>query len=94
MAAQKPHFDKRTPKFVVEIQAMIDYNPSKAIRSIVRDIVVSECFEVHEDIQHFSNKMRKGQFLSQAMKDKRKEHTAKLKKKKKKASNIRKHIQQ
>ena len=41
-AAQKPHTDrfdmKRTPKFVNEISAMIDNNPSKSIRSIARDM--------------------------------------------------------
>ena len=32
----------------------------------------------HEDIPYFSYKMRKGQFLSQDVKDKKKEGTAKL----------------
>ena len=45
---------------------MIDNNPSKSIRSIVRDMGVSEFFisqVMHEDILYFSYKMRKGQFL-------------------------------
>ena len=33
--------------------------------------------EVHEDIHYFSYEMRKGQFFSHFMKDKRKEHAAK-----------------
>ena len=33
---------------------------------------------VHEDIHYFSYKMRKGKFLSQAMKDKRKDNIEKL----------------
>ena len=33
---------------------------------------------MREDIPYFSYKMRKGSFLSQAMKDKKKEHAAKI----------------
>ena len=57
---------------------MIENNPSKTIRFKARDMEVSE-FLIHqvghEDIQYFSYKMRKGQFLLQAMKDKRKDFT-------------------
>lgn len=84
-AARKTHSarsdKKRTPEFVGEIQAMIDNDPSKSMRSIARDTGVSEFLirqTVHEDIRYFSYKMRKGQFLSQAMKDKRKARAAKL----------------
>ena len=46
MAAWKLHFDhsdeKITPEFVGEIQAIIDNDPSKSIRSIVMNIVVFE----------------------------------------------------
>ena len=58
----------------------IDY-PNKSIRSIAKNMGVYEFLigpVVHEDIHYFSNKMRKGQFLSQAMKNKRKYRTAKI----------------
>ena len=65
-AAQKPHSDhsdkKRTSKFVGDIQAMIDNNPNGSVRSIARDMGVSEFLirqVVHEDICYFSYKMRK-----------------------------------
>ena len=58
---------------------MIDNKPSKLIRSIVRDMSEFLIRQVmHEDIWYFSYKIRNGQFLSQAMKEKRKDHTAKL----------------
>ena len=59
---------------------MIDNDSSKSIRSIARNIGASEFlirWVVHEDIQYFSYKMRKDNCLSQAMKNKRKELTAK-----------------
>ena len=60
---------KRTPKFVGETQAMVDNNLSKLIRSTgVSEFLIRQV--VHEDICYFSYKM-KGQFLSQAMKDKK-----------------------
>ena len=60
---------------------MIKNNPSKSIKSIAREIGVSKILIrqiVHEDIQYFSYKMREDQFLLQAMKDTRKDSTAKL----------------
>ena len=67
MAAQKPHSDcsdnKRTLKFLGEIQAMIDNNPSKSIRSTARNIRVSEFLIrqiVHEGIQCFFIQDKKG----------------------------------
>ena len=82
---QKSHSDrsdkKRTPKFLGKIQNMIDNNPSKSIMSIASDIGAFKFLirlVVHENIKHFSYKMRKGQFLSQDMKDERKDHDAKL----------------
>ena len=85
MAAHIPNSDssdeKRTPEFVFEVQA-INYNDfSKSIRSKASDMGVYEFLikqVVHEDIWYFSYKMRKGQFLSQALKDKRKDYAAKL----------------
>ena len=71
----------RTPKFVCEIQAKIDNNPSGSIKSIARDMRVPEFITrqvMHVDIWYFSYKMRKEQFLSQAMTDKRKHHTTKF----------------
>ena len=82
---QQPYLDDcdktRTLEFVAEIQAMIDNDPSKSIRSIARSMGVSEFIlrqVVHEDIWHFLDKMRKNWFSSQAMKDNRKDFTAKL----------------
>ena len=75
-------FDKkRTPEFVTEIQAIIDNDLNKSTRSIAIDIGISEFLirqVVYEGIRYFSFKMRKGQFLSEAMKDKRKVRAAKL----------------
>ena len=54
MAARKSHSDssdeKRSPKLVDEIQAMIDNNPSKLIRPIARDMEVSE-FLIRQVVQ-------------------------------------------
>ena len=61
---------KRTLEFVGEIEAMIDNDPSKLIRSMSKDMEVCEFLQAeHEDILYFLYKMRKGQFLSQVMKD-------------------------
>ena len=76
-AAQKPHsansIKKRAPEFVGDIQTMIDNDPSKSIRSIAKDMGWYEFLirqVVHEDIWYFLYKIRRGQFLSQAMKNK------------------------
>ena len=64
-----------------EIKVIIDNNPSKSIRSLACDIGASEFHIrqlVHEDIRYFSYKIKKGQFLSQAMKDKRKDSALKF----------------
>ena len=60
MAAWKSHPDhsdkKRTPKFV-EIQAIIDNYPIKTIKSMVRNMRMSEFLikqAEHEDIHYFS----------------------------------------
>ena len=70
-AAQKPLSDcsdkKRTLKFVCVVQARIVNDPSKSIKSIARNIRISEFLikqVVHEDIQYFSYKMKKSKFLS------------------------------
>ena len=68
---------KRNPEFVGKILAIID----KSARFIALNTRVSEFFirqVVHENIQYFSNKMRKDQFLSQTIKDKKKDRAAKL----------------
>ena len=74
-AAQKPHYDrshrKRTPEFLNEIQIMIDIDPYESIRSIARDMRVSEFLIrliLHKDMRCFLYKMRKGKKLSYAMK--------------------------
>ena len=54
--------EKRTPKFIGEILAMIDNDPSKSIKSLAKDMGMSELLikqVVHEDIRYFSYKMRK-----------------------------------
>ena len=83
--AQKYHSDrsdeKRTTKFIGEIQVIIDNNPSMSIRSIDRHMGVSESLIrqlVHEDIRYAAQKMRKGHFLSLTIKNKRKDRAAKL----------------
>ena len=65
-AAQKPHLDhsdkKRTPKILGKIQAMINNNPRKTIRSRARDMEESEFLirqVMPEYIQSFSYKMKK-----------------------------------
>ena len=64
--ARKPHSihsdQNRTPKFVGEILAMINNNPSKSFRSIAVNMGVSKFLirqVVHEEIQYFSYKMWK-----------------------------------
>ena len=72
---------KSTAEFVCKIQAMIYNDHSKSIKSIAKNQEMSKFLIgqiVHEDIWYFSHKMRKVQFLSRAIKDKRKDHTAKL----------------
>lgn len=71
----------RTPDFAEEIQKVIDEDPSKSMRAIAREKGVDESVVrqvVHEDIRYFSYKMRKGQFLSQKMQEKRLKHAKKL----------------
>ena len=70
IAAWKPHSDhfdkKRTPEFVCEILTMIDSDPGNSIRSLARDMGVSEFLIrqlVHEDICYFLHKMRKSHFF-------------------------------
>ncbi len=69
-------YDKKTTthEFVAEIQAMIIENDStKSTGPLPRTCEYLSFFirlVVHGDIQNFSYKMKKGQFLSQAMKDK------------------------
>ena len=81
------HSDRSDKKiileFVGEIQAKIDSYPCKSIRSIASDIGVSEFLirqVVYKDILYFSYKMRKGNFLLQATRDKRKVRAAEFKK--------------
>ena len=68
-ADQKPHSDcsdKRTLKFGGKIQPMINNDPNMSIRSIARDMNVSEFLirlVVHEGIQYFLYKMRSSQFF-------------------------------
>ena len=71
--------EKITLEFVSDIQIMIDNDPSEAIKFISRDMWVFEfliSLKVHEDICYFSCKTGKGHFLSQVMKDKRKDCVA------------------
>ena len=55
---------KITLEFVGEIKTTIDNDPLKSMGAIAMDTGVSEFLirqRVHEDIRHFSYKMRKGQ---------------------------------
>ena len=73
MAARKHQsncFKKTTPKFVGELQTMIDKDSNESIRDMeVSEFLIKQV--MHEDIHYFSYKMRKRQCLSQAMMDKR-----------------------
>ena len=64
----KPRSDKvRTQQFVQQVQDIIDEDPSKSIRAISRDLLVSECSIlriIHEDIRNNSYVIRRGQFMS------------------------------
>ena len=84
-AVEKSHSyrsdEKRTSEFIGEIQAMTDNNPSKSTRSTARNLGMSVFLIrqiAHEDIQYFSYKKRNDKFLSNAMKNKRKDHPAKI----------------
>ena len=60
------------------MQAMIDNDSSKSIKSMAKDMFEFLIRQVvHEDISYFLYKMRKGQFLSRTMRDKRKKPTGK-----------------
>ena len=57
---------------------MNDYDPSKSIKSITRNMGVSEFIisqVLHENIRYFSFKMSNDKFLSQAMKKEKKGRT-------------------
>ena len=63
---------KKPSKFVGGFQTMINNNASKSIRSLVGDVGVSEFIIrqlMSKDIWYFSYKIKKGQFLSHALKD-------------------------
>ena len=69
---QFPH-KKRTPEFIGDIHAIIDYNISNSIKSIDREVKVSEFLigeGVHEDIYYLSYKIRKGHFYDKAWRKK------------------------
>ena len=57
----------RTPEFIRNVQNIIDENPGRSIRSIAKELQVSEWTirtVVHQDIRYKSYVMRKGQFIS------------------------------
>ena len=71
----------RTPEFVEEVQELINNDPGKSMRAIAREKGIDEKVVrqvVHEDIRYFSYRMRKGQFLSKRMQEKRLKHAKKL----------------
>ena len=70
--------DKKRTEFICKIQAIVDNDLSKLFSSITRDMGLSEFLIWHKDIHYFSYKMRKSKFLSEAMKDKAKDRTAKF----------------
>lgn len=64
----------RDQDFVARVQGMVDNDPSKSMRAIARDLHVSEhCVRncMMEDIRYKSYKMRKGQLLTEKMKENR-----------------------
>jgi len=63
----------RTSQFVQKVQDIIDEDPSKSIRTISKDLQVSECTIriIHEDIRYKSYAMRKGQFMSAQTREQR-----------------------
>ena len=71
----------RTTHFWWETQVIMDNNPSNSIRSIARNMGMSEFLiwqVVYEGIHYFSYKIRNGKFLLQAMKDRKKNKNADL----------------
>ena len=70
----QPHSDyseKKRTEFVIDVQAMMTTIPASQIRSITRDMGVSDFLIrliVNDNINYFSFKMRKDQFLSQTIK--------------------------
>ena len=57
----------RTPQLLQQVQGIIDEDPSKTIRAILRDLQVSECTirrTVYEEIRYKSYVMCRGQFMS------------------------------
>ncbi|KAG0728693.1 hypothetical protein GWK47_031947 [Chionoecetes opilio] len=75
--AERKHHSRRSDtirnaELVTKLQTMIDEDPSQSMRSIARELHVSEgtvrkC--VQEDIRYKSYKMRKGQLLSAKMQE-------------------------
>ena len=58
---------RKTPEFFAQILDMMDHGLRKSIRSIDKDMEVSEFLSrqlVRKDILYCTNKMRKRQFLS------------------------------
>ena len=69
--------DKKRADFIGEILAIINKDPTKSLRSIAKDMGLSDFVRqiVYEDIWYFSYKVRKGKAFSLVMKDKREDYT-------------------
>lgn len=64
----------RTPAFVAQLQALVDEDPGKSVRSLAKELGVSEGTirnAVHEDLRYNSYARRKGQFMSETTKERR-----------------------
>ena len=78
VAKRKKHCQRsdttRTPEFIRHVQNIIDEDPRKTIRSIAKDLQVSEGTirnVVHKDIRYKSYVMRRGQFMSERTQESR-----------------------
>ena len=78
VAKRKKHQQRsdsiRTPEFVQRVQNIIDESPQKSMRSIAKDLNVSEATirrTCHEDLRYKSYVMKRGQFISETTKENR-----------------------
>lgn len=73
-SAHKRRSDRLDSEFVGKVQAIIDADPGRSMRSISRELNISEWSVrriVDEDIRYHSYALRRGQFISVATKQRR-----------------------
>ena len=71
----------RDREFIMQVQEMVNNDPSKSMRAMARDLDVSEhCIRscLMEDIRYKSYRMRKGQLLTDKMKENRLKKSTRL----------------